>query len=112
MLVRPCVLIWLCGSLLEPPKPTLTYSFDIARGIGDSARMSRLGKVPKDEQARHDQADALLDEALRMTFPASDPVAISFDNATGGGRADPTASSDAEQMPHPAEHSTAFRRKI
>lgn len=72
--------------------------------------MTGPGKEQKDH-ARHDQADALLDEALRMTFPASDPVAISFDHATGRARTDPTARSDAGQAPRTAEHSTAFRRK-
>ena len=72
--------------------------------------MNEPGKKPRDEHARRDQ-DALLDEALRMTFPASDPVAISFDNATARDTADPAADSEAEQVPRPAEHSTVFRRK-
>ena len=71
--------------------------------------MNEPGKKPRDEHARRDQ-DALLDEALRMTFPASDPVAISFDDATASDTADP-ADSDAEQVPRPVEHATAFHRK-
>jgi len=35
--------------------------------------------TPRSERARH--VDALLDDALRMTFPASDPIALSLDTA-------------------------------
>jgi len=34
------------------------------------------------ERARH--VDALLDDALRMTFPASDPIALALDTAPAG----------------------------
>ena len=44
----------------------------------------RLGPLPPNERhsiSRH--LDALLDEALKETFPASDPVAITLDRPFG-----------------------------
>lgn len=49
--------------------------------------MEKTRDRTRDERAEHDDADTLLDEALRLTFPASDPVAISFDAVSEKGRA-------------------------
>lgn len=89
----------------------MDHPFDIPGVIGDSAPMSSPSKQTMDEHARHEQADALLDEALRMTFPASDPVAISFDDATGRDKAAPAAGSDAEPATHPVKEPNGVGRK-
>lgn len=45
--------------------------------IGENAR--RPGEpAPPDE---HEELDALLDDALRQTFPASDPIAINIERS-------------------------------
>lgn len=41
------------------------------------------------ETARKARLDALLDEALSATFPASDPVAVSYANISAGSDAKP-----------------------
>lgn len=35
--------------------------------------------TPETETARRERLEALLDAALQGTFPASDPIAVSFD---------------------------------
>jgi AhpD family alkylhydroperoxidase len=46
----------------------------------------RAARTAGDAERRHARLDALLDDALKGTFPASDPVAIGFDgpDTTGG----------------------------
>ncbi len=70
--------------------------------------MTKNRKSPKDNDAERDQADALLDEALRMTFPASDPIAISFDHVPKRGGSEPDAASDATTARQPAKRSAAL----
>lgn len=41
---------------------------------------NKIAESAKRTNAHSDDADALLNEALQMTFPASDPIAISFDH--------------------------------
>lgn len=48
--------------------------------------MEKTRDKMRDQRAEHEDEDALLDEALRLTFPASDPVAISFDAVSEKGR--------------------------
>ena len=46
----------------------------------------RAARTAGDAERRHARLDALLDDALKGTFPASDPVAIGFDGPdTAGG---------------------------
>ena len=85
--------------------------FDIEEIIGDSTAMMGSSKRFKAKRAEHDQADALLDEALRMTFPASDPVAISFEDVSEGGKAASPAVSGPKSTSNPAERSAGFERK-
>ena len=73
--------------------------------------MKKSRKSPKDDDAEGDQTDALLDEALRMTFPASDPIAISFDHASKRGGSDPAAASDAKKAYQPAEGFAALAER-
>ena len=54
-------------------------SAEIRLGKGENMPNERKpAKAPDRAQAEIDHLDALLDEGLRETFPASDPVAISF----------------------------------
>jgi len=44
--------------------------------------MKSSAKRSKAKQAQFDHMDALLDEALRGTFPSSDPIAVSVKNVS------------------------------
>ena len=89
-----------------PPDP-----FDIGEAIGDSGAMAKNRRSLNEDKAEHDQTDALLDEALRMTFPASDPIAISFDHASKRDGSDPAAASDSKKARQPAERAAGIERK-
>ena len=67
---------------------------------------------PGRDRATRDRMDALLDEALEQTFPASDSVVISFEkgglaerpavslaNATADGRCEPTLIREENRQP-------------
>lgn len=65
----------------------LTFYSDIRRariiadtsGVVLSCTAADFGRQPASAPAEHDRLDALLDAALEATFPASDPIAVSFD---------------------------------
>jgi hypothetical protein len=44
--------------------------------------MKNTAKRSKASQAEFEHTDALLDEALRGTFPSSDPIAVSVKNVS------------------------------
>ena len=62
-------------------------------------------RAPDRAQAEIDHLDALLDEGLRATFPASDPVAISFrkkPQSDGRSPATPTPSASPKSNSPPS----------
>ncbi len=57
---------------------TTTYWFELG-GLRHAAQtMKQASTMNESESARRVRRDELLDEALQETFPASDPIAISF----------------------------------
>lgn len=64
----------------SPATPSRSYgagSCDTGSGAEDTTSADR-GAAEESDAARRARLDALLDEALYDTFPASDPVSISF----------------------------------
>jgi len=75
---------------LHPSRPAsrarVTEDMGFRRATHLAADLPRALTMTVSETARRARLDELLDEALRESFPASDPIAISFDAPSPGSK--------------------------